>query len=113
MTLAVKGIREVCEQFVIMLLLDCYFLQIRPLLGTVQGGEVSPLSIGMIPARPWDILALPNVIDAGVPDLDSPGVPAHTSSPLATICALPPTSTLIPSLSLAACKYRSEGRSIS
>src|SRR5919112_5713583 len=43
MTLAVKGIREACEQFVIIPLLGCYFLQIRPLLGTVQGGEVSPL----------------------------------------------------------------------
>ena len=30
MTLAVKGYREVLEQFVTVLLLSCYFLQIRP-----------------------------------------------------------------------------------
>src|SRR5215213_5756038 len=38
-TLAVKGFREMFGQFVIVLLLGCYFLQLRPLLGTVQGGE--------------------------------------------------------------------------
>src|SRR5215210_1779420 len=35
LTLVVKGFREVFEQSVIVLLLGCYFLQIRPLLGTV------------------------------------------------------------------------------
>src|ERR671910_394050 len=34
-TLAVKGVREVFEQFVIVLLLGCYFLQIPPLLGRI------------------------------------------------------------------------------
>lgn len=90
------------------MLLCCYlivtFSRFDPCWGQFKGVKY-PLSIGMIPARPCDILDLPNIIDAGVP--------AHTSSPLATICTLPPTSTLIPSLSLAACKYRSEGRSIS
>src|SRR5687768_15708954 len=38
-TLAVKGFREVFEQFVIVLLLGCYFLHIRSLLGTVRGVE--------------------------------------------------------------------------
>src|SRR5687768_2288478 len=38
-TLTVKGFREVFERFVIVLLLGCYFLQIRPLLGRVQGEE--------------------------------------------------------------------------
>ena len=98
------------------MLLCCYlivtFSRFDPCCGQFKGVKY-PLSIGMIPARPWDILDLPNVIDAGVPDLDSPGVPAHISTPLATICTLPPMSTLISSLSLAACKYRSEGRSIS
>src|SRR5215210_4790943 len=51
-----------------------------------------------------------------------PGHQRHTTTqvsgrqsncPLATICTLPPTSTLISSPSLAARKYRSEGRSIS
>src|SRR5918992_184037 len=72
-----------------------------------------PLPGGMIPRRPCEIVDLLNVIDASVPDLDSSGVPAHTNSPLATICTLPPTWTVVWSPSLAACRYRSEGRPIS
>src|SRR5215210_3511731 len=39
MSLAVKGFRGVFEQFVIVLLLRCYYLQIRPWAETVRGAE--------------------------------------------------------------------------
>jgi hypothetical protein len=90
------------------LLLCCYlvvtFSRSDPCWGQFEGLNLGGVG-SSLSREPRARIISPNLMDAGVP--------AHASSPLATICTLPPTSTLISSPSLAACKYRSEGRPIS